>query len=412
MRRFFYICLRRRIAARLSNVFILEVSAELAMSEEPWLKPRNTPDRSVRSLQNLQANASSARAFNLLSIWLRAGKTDEYRDSRFFQSPVLNRSIIVKHRLRRDERDVFKNARSEATKVILPLNIEDLRLGARSFFVGQVGYEDVLEEILGQKGSNHTRDASLLRLIDSLPSLDPFLMRERLKQHGFQPARCYFAISPADTSRMLQFARQEVGAMVGMSIDDVTSINDKADNLAAKILGDSGAEDLEPLRLGMGLDHSAFAEGIFCWKGFIYYKWILTELAPKIPQVAAELAHIRPAGPVSSDGRALIVVTRERLSKALASACETVRGTLKVYDAAYTGLTRNADPQGFRDFLVQAPNLFYELGERLGSVQHVISFWRYRFPENAPLKIGGDELIELLVDFKSSLNFNRLDAAA
>ena len=34
----------------------------------------------------------------------------------------------------------------------------------------------------------------------------------------------------------------------------------------------------------------------------------------------------------------------------------------------------------FRDFLVRAPSLFFALGERIGGIAHVASFWRYCFP--------------------------------
>ena len=115
---------------------------------------------------------------------------------------------------------------------------------------------------------------------------------------------------------------------------------------------------------------------------------------------------------MSEDERAYIVAARDRLAKAIARACETVRVTLKVYDDAYADLTRNGRPQSFRDFLLKAPGLFYELGERLGGVQHIVSFWRFRFPEGSRLKIGAEELFDLLADFESSLSFDAADAIA
>ena len=46
------------------------------------------------------------------------------------------------------------------------------------------------------------RDDRMLQVLDGLPSLDPFLMRERLKKEGFAPARCYFDLTDADMVRM------------------------------------------------------------------------------------------------------------------------------------------------------------------------------------------------------------------
>ena len=112
------------------------------------------------------------------------------------------------------------------------------------------------------------------------------------------------------------------------------------------------------------------------------------------------------------DDQVFIGTVRERLIRSINSACRTVRLTLKVYDDAYADLTINGQPKAFREFLLNAPSLFYELGERLGAIQHIISFWRYRFPESSRPKVNVDELLDLLGDFEMSLNFEKLADAA
>jgi len=363
-------------------------------------------DRSVRSLLHLQAHASTTRTLNLLSVWGRHGTESDYAASPFFDSPTLNRSIIVKHRLRQHERDEFFDGRSSATKVILPIDVTDLAIGARSFFVGQKGYEAFLEDLSIAVGEVESRDEKLLHLLDQLPSLDPFLMRERLKKEGFAPARCYFDLTDADTQRMFNFVRTELTPLIGMSFDKSdTRLAEKTTKMATKILANASDAELEPLRQGMGMSKPDFEEGVFCWKGFIYYKWTLGDLLPKVRPVAAQIVAVRPEGPVTDEERNLIAGAQSRLGNGIARACETVRMTLKVYDDAYADLTRNGHPETFRDFLMKAPGLFYELGERLGSVHHIISFWRFRFPDGSRQKVGAEELVDLLADFEASLNF-------
>jgi hypothetical protein len=336
---------------------------------------------------------------------------DEYKAHPFFENPLLNRSIIVKHRLRNDERGAFVDGRSEATKVILPFNVEELKLGARYFFVGQIGYQSVLNEIFELTGTEVDHDTTLLNLLAALPSFDPFLMRERLKQQGFCPAQCYFEIAEADIRRMFEFARHEISALITISFNTARAESNMSARFAQKILGDSQSEDLEPLRLSLGLTREAFDEGLFCWKGFLYYKWVLLDLAPKIPAVAAQIRTIQPRGSVNVEDRTFIASRRRRLIKSLSLCCETVRQTLKIYDDAYRELTCNRRPDLFKAFLLQAPDLFNELGEQLGSVQHVISFWQYRFPPNTQIRISGEELIEMLSDFESSLSQVTLDVS-
>lgn len=360
-------------------------------------------ERAVRSLVNLDANASTARTLNLVGVWRKHGQSNpEYVERPFFRNPLLNRSIIVKHRLRPNEIDTFADGRAGGTKVILPIDPNDLRSGARSFFIGQIGYEDILEDILAGSGGT-MGDDQLLELLDALPSLDPFLMRERLAKNGFHPARCYFEITDADTQRMFDFVRKEVAPLIGLTFDDVrVESNAKTAKLAAKILANSSDVELEPLRQGMGIDQASFDEGMFCWKGFIYYKWVLSALSPEVRPISNEIASIRANGPANDDEKAYILAARARLSRAVALACDTVLKTLKIYDDAYADLTRNGQPTAFRAFLLRAPSLFNELGERLGAVQHIVSFWRYRFPAGARVQIGAEELVDLLSDFEFS----------
>jgi hypothetical protein len=368
-------------------------------------------DRSVRSLMALQSAASTARALNLISVWRKHGEDPGYRSHPFFLNPVLNRSIVVKHRLRPNEREDMPGNRSTATKVILPIDPSDLRLGARSFFVRQRGYDGVLDEIaVGNKGD--LRDAELLSLLDELPSLDPFLMRERLKKRGYAPDRCYFELSEADAARMFSFARIELTPLIGATFDDLdVHLNEKTAILAEKVMSNAGDAELEPLRHGLNMTQPDFEEGVFCWKGFIYYKWTLADLLPKVRPVMTEIERIKATGQVDYEDKAYIETARARLGETIGRACDVVRRTLRIYDEAYADLTRNGQPQAFREFLLKAPTLFHELGERLGAVNHIVSFWRYRFPEGARVKVGADELVELLSDFEMSLAFDSTESA-
>ena len=76
---------------------------------------------------------------------------------------------------------------------------------------------------------------------------------------------------------------------------------------------------------------------------------------------------------------------------------------LSVYDKAYKGLTQDGDPAGFRDFLLTAPAMFTNLGEQLGAVQHIVSYWTHRFPPGRPTLVAtARELMDFLLDFEDS----------
>jgi len=155
--------------------------------------------------------------------------------------------------------------------------------------------------------------------------------------------------------------------------------------------------------MGLGISKADFEEAMFCWKGFIYYKWSLNRLIPQVRPVAEEIGRVAARGEATRDEEQYIEAARNRLKHALGRGCATVHTTLQIYDHAYAELTKNGQPTVFRDFLLRAPSLFHDLGERLGSIQHIISFWRYRFPAGVRVNMSGEELSDILADFEVSL---------
>jgi hypothetical protein len=362
-------------------------------------------DRSTRSLVDLKANASSARVLNLLAIWKEYGATPGHMDRPFFQSSALNRSIIVKHRLRRDETDHFAGKKHVGTKVILPLDPRDLKVGGFAFFVGQVGYAPMLRELVPAIAEETARDLKMLQLLDSLPSFDPFLMRERVREAGFEPDRCYFDLSEGDARRMYGFLRRELEPLISASFGSRQDLlEEKTAKLANKILANANDDELEPLRLVLGMSPSEFAEGVFCWKGYVYYKWRMSELLPRVRPVSHAIAHIRTFNSGSRDGAVYIASSRRTLKRIITETCRSTHEAMRVYDDAFSDLTRNGQPKAFREFLLRSPQMFQALGERLGALEHIVSFWSYRFPEGEPPAVGQEELRDIFMDFETGLN--------
>ena len=95
-------------------------------------------DRSIRCLSAL-CSASSNRVLNLITINDANVDNEKHRTMPMFDSKILNNTIILKHRLRADEVDLFVTRRAIATKIIIPFERSDLRVGGQSFFIGQRG---------------------------------------------------------------------------------------------------------------------------------------------------------------------------------------------------------------------------------------------------------------------------------
>jgi hypothetical protein len=363
-------------------------------------------DRAVRNLLALQDSASTSRVLNLVAIWNKNRTDPDYNAKPFFNSNILNKTIIIKHKLRSNEMDLFGDDRSTGTKILVPIDSNDLKLGGRFVFINQKNFEAIAQSTFGVSFSGDNRDRAVLDLLDATPSLDPFLLREQMKRFGIYPADCYFEISKADVDRMHNFVAREVNALVSKSFGAGGGNFSKSNKLVSKILSSTADEDLDPLRINLQMKPSEFSEGLFCWRGFLYYKWCHFSSIPKVNSAMKQMIKYQPAGPMDNETRDNLVKVRASLARNIVKIIGDIEETLKRYDDAYAGLTSNNEPQAFRQFLLTAPSMFKELGERLGVVSHIISYWGFRFPVGKEPAIAATEILRIFSDFDENLSFS------
>ncbi len=357
-------------------------------------------ERIYRSLRGLEKTASTSRVLNLAVLSVRNAGNPEHQAKPLFKSPVLNGAVILKHRLRNDEVDLFDGLTRTATKLIIPFDRADLALGGRTVFVGEKGWLPVLTELRGG-ADDLLRDVEVLEAIDQLPSLDPFLLREHIKRRGYDVSPTHFDISPGDVERMQRFVGGEIARLIELAYGGAGS-GGATNRLVEALLSSKTDERLEPLRLTLQLEGESYREGIFSWKGFLYYKWVLNTLWPRLKQVLIEVSQVRVVGPRERELMVVIEETKLRLRNAMEAQVKAVMGYLKTYDAVFQQLT-DGNPIAFRDFLLKSPDMFMALGEGAGTISHVASFWRYRFVEGKPLMAPMGELLEILQDFEAGL---------
>jgi hypothetical protein len=352
----------------------------------------------------VRESASTTRVLDLAFIHHRFGETPEYLAAPLFKSVQLNSAIIMKHALRLNERRIFSHARMTATKIIFPFSKDDLRLGGAGVFVGEPDYQRTLRGRLGytQPGGFES-DLEVLDMLDALPSFDPFLMRERLRQAGIEPARCYFDVSEADAGRMHKFVSGQIAALVELAFKQTAAApRELSVRLAEKLMTDETAQSLEPLRATLRLSGEEYREGVFAWKGFLYYKWVVGEITPRLPDLARSILSARVLNATREDMAAL-TTSRQRIVRILGKTIKSVESSLADYDAAFGSLAVGK-PTAFRDFLLSAPRMFLVIGEAVGIIKHIDSFWRFRFPAGRMPSMECDEAREIFEDFETTLS--------
>jgi hypothetical protein len=352
-------------------------------------------DRSVRFLSAL-GGASTSRVLNLYRISADHADEPEHAEKPLFLSALINRSFLLKHRIRADEAYLFPCPKAVATKIIIPFDFSDLRAGGRSLFVDQRGYCDMLRSAGNYSGEALDRDLWVLRLMNAVPSLDPFLLREHLRNNNIEVSPTYFAISEGDQTLMYDFVRKEMSRLVVLAGGGDAS----GSRLVTAMLSNQIDEKLEPLRLTLGLTGNDFREGVFSWRGFLYYKWSMGKFWPDVMGVLRDINAIQPVGGQTPEQKVYLASARRNIIDRVRDNGNEVNKALAVYDASFGDLVENQSPRKFRDFLLSAPYMFLELGEKLGAISHIVSFWRYRFSPGSA-HIDSEELAAIFQDFSS-----------
>ncbi|MBW8708440.1 MAG: hypothetical protein JF627_04120 [Alphaproteobacteria bacterium] len=290
-------------------------------------------DRSVRFLSAL-GGASTSRVLNLFRIAADNVDNAEHLEKPLFLSPIINKTFLLKHRTRADETYLFASPKAVATKIIIPFDSSDLRAGGRSLFVDQRGYIDTLREAGNYTNETLERDLTVLRLLNAVPSLDPFLLREHLRNHRIEVSPSYFAISQGDQERMHTFVSQQMSKLIALAGGDSTS----SGRLVSAMLSNEIDEKLEPLRLTLGLTGNDFREGVFSWRGFLYYKWSMGRFWPDVMGVLREINSIQPFGGLSPEQKVYLAAARRNIIEMVRDNGNHVNKALGIYDSSFGDL--------------------------------------------------------------------------
>jgi hypothetical protein len=179
--------------------------------------------------------------------------------------------------------------------------------------------------------------------------------------------------------------------------------NAATSHMVAALLSSEVNERLEPLRATLALGPADFSEGVFSWRGFIYYKWCLDEYWPNLIRALRGIKAIHPVGKVSAEEKMFLESSKSVILRGAKASSMEIRKIIAVYDDAYTGLIERQDPRLFQEFLLGAPKLFLDIGDRMGAIFHITSFWNYRFPVGAPRAADAAELVTIFQDFTKGL---------
>jgi hypothetical protein len=360
----------------------------------------------VQSLRNIIQRSSSARVLDLHSLERECGEDPDYRARPMFTHPVLNRTLIVKHHPRRGEFEFGVDHGAIVTKVIFPFDPGDLDLGGQFLLVDDPDLVDQLERHIDYAEADIGRDVMVLKLIDRLPTLDPFLLNEALNANHVEAAPCYFRLSVTDKLQMLEFVANQVETLISLCFGGIAVSEQQAKRLSELILSEGDSEELAPLRLAMRMEPPQFSQAMFCWKAVLYYRWRSRSLGPELKLTKRAVSQI-DAARFDYDAQPFVRRALSELERMVAESERKIAEMFRIYDDVFHTLTQQRTPEPFRRFLMDGPRLFARLGERMGRLEQLVSYWQHQFPARSVRQLAPEVVFDGLRNLMQALNLGR-----
>jgi hypothetical protein len=159
---------------------------------------------------------------------------------------------------------------------------------------------------------------------------------------------------------------------------------------------------MRPMMDALRMSDAEFWDGVFSWRGFLYYKWRLQMMAPGLVALFAGIEDYCPGGGVDKEFNAYLAEARPRLAQKLSTAVAFARSTIDIYNDAFAAMFDGGDATRFKQFLLDGPKLFVSLGEQVGLLDHFTSLWAYRRREREG-RMSVVEYGDFLIDLDESL---------
>jgi len=344
-------------------------------------------------------DVGSPRVFNCNAITRRILAEDP-TIAPFFRNKPLNNLVLIKDTIPPDTRRTAPSA--IGTKLYFPFNENDVYEGGRTIFVHDKHLEAALIESFGQGAFTKeglAEDLRVLSILDKLPSLDPFLLKDVFLNNGITVNEAYFEVGKEIWNQIETFILQRFEPVVTAAFPDAKASDEKARKLIEKIWEARDLEALKPLIDAFRLPSEEALEIFSAWKGINFYSFQYERAKPLFIDMLTWLKNLKlPVGAVSAQERDELKAALELVRTQLRSEWQKVDAILRDYQESYDKMFKQkVSSVEFVNFLKNSSKTYWELGNSLGKTGHASYCWDVmskRFPGR---KVPWEQLRDMIM---------------
>lgn len=290
-----------------------------------------------------------------------------------------------------------------ATTCYIPYDVAHVAGGGNTFELDGKNRAQALLDQLGfdmrADSDAVRRDVALLDTLRELPSLDPFLLKERVLSLGTEVSDLYFDITEHEFQDIKSYILRKFRPITERVVDpNSPNAQHTAEQFIMKLWDGRDLEYLKPITAVFRLPSAEAGEIYYSWKGVTYYEYQYKRGQKPLLDFAAWLqTNAVPSHYVKTEARAEFEQTARDIAGAFARHLKNASEILKIYNDGYEDLfVRGGDPRPFIDFLKQSSTLFWDIAASISAINHGVAVWRQHTSRTKDRRLPADELRSLL----------------
>jgi len=346
-------------------------------------------DKNLRAL----LSAGSARVFDLQARHRELEATHPRTLQTFFANRNANRLVIIKYAPPANERKQLVSERAVQTKLYLPFNHASLLEGGKTIFLSDARLEQALEDQLALSPKHdmaaYEHDRRVLKLLDELPSLDPFLMKDRFEIEKLSVDTDYFAFPPGELEKIKIFVRDKMAKVAEFAAEQQKAADQvhAVEKLTQILWEAKDVAALSPFTRAFGIPPTAAPEIVYAWKGIIFYDYEFSRQRADWQKMLDWLKlEAKPRDGIAGSALTEMNDLRDAATQALTKHMTRASALLENYRHCFDELfLRKKDAKPFVEFLRSAKRSFWDLGDSISRLNHSHAVWE-RSTERFPLR--------------------------
>ncbi len=307
-----------------------------------------------------------------------------------------------------------KQPRPIETGLFVPYDVKDPVRGGYAIYLRQANYANLLRDLMGVDVENTKQfatDVDILNMIDELPSLDPFLLKESFSLAGIKVSPRYFEITPKEEREIRDLIQDKILPIVGTALgvrSRLDLINKSKGFLEA--IWDPSLPEASLFVSAFGISTGDAASVFGAWKGVTYYQYAFQRYRERLAMVFSWMGSEMSVPVDLQQNRAYAEQQRMYKHSVIKRMKDMVRELGQIfreYESCYSEFLDRANPKPFREFLLSASKIYWLLGYCTTAIAHICTCFRSTVLARQSRRLSFDQTNQLLSRLDLAVNRHR-----